>query len=58
MLRSLIGEHARETGSSFAADLLRDWDRTRAFFWQVCPKEMVGRLSHPLAVEGPVPERA
>ncbi len=49
VLRSLVAEHAAETGSRFAADLLRDWDVIRGQFWQVCPKEMIARLSHPLS---------
>ena len=51
VLRSLVAEHAAETGSRFAADLLRDWDMVRGQFWQVCPKEMVSRLSKPLSDE-------
>jgi glutamate synthase (NADPH/NADH) large chain len=51
VLRSLIAEHAAETGSRFAADLLRDWELVRGEFWQVCPKEMVLRLSQPLQAE-------
>jgi glutamate synthase (NADPH/NADH) large chain len=47
-LKKLIGEHARETGSAFAKGLLREWDRVRDQFWQVCPKEMVSRIAHPL----------
>jgi glutamate synthase (NADPH/NADH) large chain len=31
-----------------AADLLREWDRRSGELWQVCPREMVGRLAHPL----------
>ncbi|ADG12503.1 glutamate synthase large subunit [Caulobacter segnis] len=58
VLRSLIAEHARETDSVFAATLLRDWDRVRDQFWQVCPKEMVNRLPQPLAAEEAVHERA
>ncbi|HJV41756.1 MAG TPA: glutamate synthase large subunit, partial [Caulobacter sp.] len=58
VLRSLIAEHARETDSVFAATLLRDWDRVRDQFWQVCPKEMISRLPQPLAAEEPVNERA
>jgi glutamate synthase (NADPH/NADH) large chain len=50
-LIDLITEHARETGSSFADELLRDWDRNRRAFWQICPKEMVSRLKHPLSDE-------
>ena len=57
-LRRLIREHAHETGSAFAAGLLNDWDRMRGCFWQVCPKEMVGRIDHPLATEDAAFERA
>jgi glutamate synthase (NADPH/NADH) large chain len=58
VLRALVEEHAAETGSGLAADLLRNWDAAVGQFWQVCPKEMVGRLDHPLEAEERVPERA
>jgi glutamate synthase (NADPH/NADH) large chain len=29
--------------------MLADWDRARHRFWQVCPKEMLSRLAHPLS---------
>jgi glutamate synthase (NADPH/NADH) large chain len=58
VLKSLVDEHARETGSLHAAELLRDWDRTLSAFWQVCPKEMVGRLDHALEAEERMFERA
>jgi glutamate synthase (NADPH/NADH) large chain len=45
----LIAEHAQETGSKWAAGLLAEWDRTRSQIWQVCPKEMLSRLAHPLS---------
>ncbi len=48
VLRALVEEHVAETDSKWAAELLLDWDRARADFWQVCPKEMLGRLQHPL----------
>jgi glutamate synthase (NADPH/NADH) large chain len=48
VLKGLVAEHAIETGSRFAEDLLRDWDRVRGAFWQVCPKEMIKRLKQPL----------
>jgi glutamate synthase (NADPH/NADH) large chain len=57
-LRKLIAEHAHETGSVFAEGILRDWDRMRGLFWQVCPKEMVGRLDQPLQAEEAAYERA
>ncbi|MEI6486221.1 MAG: glutamate synthase large subunit [Sphingomonadales bacterium] len=49
LVHDLISEHARETGSKWAAGLLAEWDRTREQLWQVCPKEMVSRLPHPLS---------
>jgi glutamate synthase (NADPH/NADH) large chain len=48
VLTGLIEEHVRETGSSWAAGLLADWDRTRSRFWQVVPKEMLSRLAFAL----------
>ncbi|WP_263587595.1 glutamate synthase large subunit [Sphingopyxis sp. GC21] len=48
-LRSLVEEHAAATGSKWSAEVLADWDRWRTRFWQVCPKEMIGRLAHPLS---------
>ena len=48
VLHALIVEHAAETDSKWAAELLLDWDRARTQFWQVCPREMLGRLAHPL----------
>ena len=57
-LKALVEEHARETGSLRAEELLRDWDRSLAEVWQVCPKEMVGRLDHALEAEEAVMARA
>jgi len=48
VLRGLIDEHIRETQSIFASNLFSDWDIAKTKFWQVCPKEMVARLEHPL----------
>ncbi|MFT3964293.1 MAG: glutamate synthase large subunit, partial [Sphingobium sp.] len=47
-LKELIAEHVRHTDSKWAKGILQDWDRRRGDFWQVCPKEMLTRLSHPL----------
>jgi glutamate synthase (NADPH/NADH) large chain len=57
-LKRLIREHAHETDSAFAASVLNDWDRMRGHVWQVCPKEMVGRIDQPLAAEEAAFERA
>jgi glutamate synthase (NADPH/NADH) large chain len=51
LLVGLIEEHAAETGSRHAKRILQQWDLERARFWQVCPKEMLARLKHPLSDE-------
>ena len=48
-LLSLIQAHQKATDSSWSSAILRDWDRWRQRFWQVCPKEMVDRIEHPLS---------
>ncbi len=50
-LKGLIERHAAETGSRKAADILQHWDVERANFLQVCPKEMLVHLPHPLSVQ-------
>ncbi|MGL6042550.1 MAG: glutamate synthase large subunit, partial [Sandaracinobacteroides sp.] len=47
--KALIERHASQTASRWAASLLQDWDHARTRFWQVCPKEMTGRLANPLS---------
>jgi len=49
VLKALIEEHVAETGSRWASDLLHNWKTERNRFWQVCPKEMVSRIPHPLS---------
>jgi glutamate synthase (NADPH/NADH) large chain len=51
VLRALVETHARETQSSYAAGLLRNWDRALRRFWQVVPREMIDRLEHPATRE-------
>ncbi len=48
VLRGLIEEHAARTDSKWSKGLLEDWERVAGHFWQVCPKEMLIRLAHPL----------
>jgi len=48
VLRESVEEHARETGSHYAATMLSNWDQELPRFWQVCPKEMLTRLAHPI----------
>jgi glutamate synthase (NADPH/NADH) large chain len=48
VLKGLIEEHVRETGSAWGSEMLDHWDECAGHFWQVVPKEMVGRLTEPL----------
>jgi glutamate synthase (NADPH/NADH) large chain/glutamate synthase (ferredoxin) len=50
-LKILIEAHAAETGSRLAARILANWEAERVNFLQVCPKEMLIHLPHPLSDE-------
>jgi len=50
-LKRLIERHATETLSRKAAEILQHWSAEKAHFVQVCPKEMLDKLSHPLGVD-------
>ncbi|MBM9593794.1 glutamate synthase large subunit [Roseitranquillus sediminis] len=47
-LFDLVERHARETKSRKAAELLQNWGGALPQFLQVCPKEMLNKLEHPL----------
>jgi glutamate synthase (NADPH/NADH) large chain len=49
VLKDLIADHAQATGSKWSAEILADWDLRKGEFWQICPKEMLPRLAHPLS---------
>jgi len=50
-LKGLIERHAKETGSVKANAILSNWEAERNNFLQVCPKEMLVHLPHPLSDE-------
>ena len=50
-LKGLIEIHARETESLRAEEILRNWDREKAHFLQVCPKEMLAHLPVPISYD-------
>jgi glutamate synthase (NADPH/NADH) large chain len=50
-LKGLIERHAAETGSRRAQDILQHWDLEKGNFLQVCPREMLNKLPHPLSHE-------
>ena len=49
VLRGLVEDHVAETGSRHGQRLLDNWEVERGRFWQICPKEMLDRLEHPLS---------
>jgi len=51
VMRRMIEEHALETASPRALEILRNWESELPKFWQVCPKEMIKRIPHPLSDE-------
>jgi len=50
-LYALIQMHYKETSSQQAEEILQDWDNEKSKFLQICPKEMLDKLSHPLSYE-------
>ena len=50
-LKGLIERHVEETMSRKAQDILQHWDLELGNFVQVCPKEMLDKISHPLGIE-------
>ena len=47
-LRQLIVKHLENTNSLHAKHILDDWDNEKNKFIQVCPKEIITTLEHPL----------
>ena len=55
-LRSLVEKHAVETESRRAQEILRNWDIEVNNFIQICPKEMLNKISHPISfAKGAIP---
>ena len=51
-LKGLIARHVAETGSRRGAAILANWAEEKGRFIQVCPKEMLVHLPHPLTAGG------
>ena len=48
-LKDLIQEHFKETGSNLSKMLVENYDEELKNFIQVCPKEMLDKLSNPIS---------
>ncbi|WBU63440.1 glutamate synthase large subunit [Paracoccus aerodenitrificans] len=51
-LKGLVERHAKETNSVKAQEILDSWEAEKGNFLQVCPKEMLSNLEHPIAETG------
>lgn len=49
VLKTLVQDHADKTDSRWSHSILEDWHIWRDKFWQICPKEMINRIDHPLS---------
>jgi glutamate synthase (NADPH/NADH) large chain len=58
VLHDLVEEHARETGSTLAADILNHWDRAVQYFWQITPTEIIPVMDIPISLNGEMSEIA
>jgi len=50
-LKNLINEHFKETQSKIASKILENYNNEVKNFKQVCPKEMLNKLSNPLSLK-------
>ena len=50
-LKNLISEHYKETESKIASKILENYNNEVKKFIQICPKEMLDKLSNPLLLE-------
>ena len=53
-LKGLVERHLTETKSRKAQDILQHWDLEKGNFLQICPKEMLDKIPHPLGIENEV----
>ncbi|MBB5716380.1 glutamate synthase large subunit [Sphingomonas aerophila] len=51
VLHQLVCDHADVTDSKWSRGILDNWERASRHFWQVVPREMLTRLSHPITDE-------
>ena len=53
-LKNLIQGHFRETQSEIAKKILENFKEEKNFFKQICPKEMLDKLSNPLSLKNDI----
>ena len=55
-LKKLIEEHYKETNSTISKNIINNFDEELINFFQVCPKEMIGKLKNPISNKSAVKE--
>ena len=50
-LKKLVLEHSEETGSNLSKQIADNFENELKNFVQVCPKEMVDKLNHPISTK-------
>jgi glutamate synthase (NADPH/NADH) large chain len=50
-LKNLITQHFKETESKIASRLIENFNNEVKKFQQICPKEMLSKLTHPLSLK-------
>lgn len=50
-LKAMVEDHYAKTNSPLAEKLLAHWEMEIGYFWQICPKEMINKLTQPLSDE-------
>ena len=55
-LKELITEHLNETGSNLSRKIIQNFDEELRNFIQVCPKEMLDKLSNPISFKPVIKE--
>ena len=53
-LKNLIEEHLKETQSKIAKEILVDFEKNIKKFKQICPKEMLDKLSNPISLKNKI----
>jgi glutamate synthase (NADPH/NADH) large chain len=55
-LKGLVSEHVIETGSDLSKKIIDNFDEELNNFVQVCPKEMLDKLSNPISLKSNIKE--
>ena len=55
-LKGLVIEHVNETGSNLSKQIIENFDEELNNFIQVCPKEILDKLSNPISLKSNIKE--